>query len=128
MNALEEIQQCTLNVRQREKQMQDQSKRVRAELDELKARLLTAMQAQDLAFLPLGDKLFAVRKVKTNRPQINAELVTVALRIHARNNSVQLTDAVVEGFWALVTECQQKMGVGQEVLEFQETLPVQSLY
>ena len=125
---LTKIQQCTLSVRKREKDVQDQSKAVRGELDQLKGQLLSAMQSQDASFIPIGDKLFAVRKVKTNRPPVTVELVTVALRIHSRNHSLHLADECIQSFWNTVVECQQKMCIGKEVVEFQETVPVQSLY
>lgn len=125
---LAKIQQCTLIIRKREKDVQEQSKSVRCELEQLKVQLLSAMQSKDISFIPIGDKLFAVRKVKINRPQITSELITVALRIHARNHSQQLTEEFIQSFWNTVVECQQKMCLGKEVVEFQETVPVQSLY
>lgn len=125
---LTQIQQRAVTARKKEKEVQEQSKIVRNELSNLKVHLLSAMQAQDVGFIPMGDKLVAVRRAKFHRPQVDSDLVTVALRIHARNHSIQLTDEFCQSLWTVIVECQQKMCTGKEVVEFQESLPMASLY
>lgn len=98
------------------------------ELESIKTQLLPLMQIDNIPFISLGDKLYAVRRSKQTKPPLNEELIVTALKIHARACNLELCPSFYEKFFAVITACQQKMSVSKEVLEFCETVPVQSLY
>lgn len=107
---------------------QTSARSVKVQLEHCKSQMMSLMQRDNIPFVPLGPQLYAIRKKKTTKPPLSSDMLSVALRLHARSHSVAATEEFFSTFCQCIEDCQRKMSTTQEVLELSKSIPVQSLY
>lgn len=107
---------------------QSNARSVKQQLERCKSQMMSLMQYHNLTYVALGPQLYAVRKQKTTKPTLSSEMLSVALRLHARAHNVSADERFFSTFEHCVDDCQKKMSVTQEVLELSKSVPVSSLY